>query len=818
MGPRTKKHRRGEPSFFWQAALIVLPVVVMAVVGWTAISRDRSAVEHQARERAAELAQDLAERLAPRLADVLTILDLLPDAWAVPPIGEPDAQRRTFQWREWHNSFPEWQPLISSIQSSGLYPIHLPLDAQGKLIQPREYDESPRPPAWFLTLSETQRVAWDALNRASRSASTQALDQAWAGFLNLDPPPAARANAEFIRLRAEAPAFEPWPVSVKLQSFARDHSGLLAESGLPLDSLALAQALQLGNLTQWPAEQINSVLTSLQDAPSLLTPELLRQVQRIGPTNNPTFPFVLKRAWAEWDRQERLRDSLRALRLACPDPRSVTNLWLDFDGQRWLGRSDTNLSTFRNTRASAANEDWWLGRTSHANLPGLTTEWSLFSKETLQRAVADLLRDVGAKIPPYLSLEITLEGEPLGSLGHDSNLETNDSSRRARSAKGQPPSSHSGPTRSPERLLAQAEGRFGPRLGSPPHGLNSSAQHLPQITDPHTTPRPRNRISGEFVERRNIEQQAPMGLNLAAFAVRIGLERPAQLYAQQHQRTLWFGGLILVSALAALAGLLAAWRAFQRQLRLNELKSNFVSSVSHELRAPIASVRLMAESLERGRIIEPSKQREYFGFIVQECRRLSGLIENVLDFSRIEQGRKQYEFEPTDLAALVTQTVKVMETYAAERQVSLVLNLTSGAATWQAEADGKALQQALVNLIDNAIKHSPKGQTVTVGLEMQGTETNPAPDAPTLAPTQRVFHLWVEDHGPGIPPTEQEKIFERFYRLGSELRRETQGVGIGLSIVKHIVQAHDGRVRVLSSPGQGSRFTLELPLRVWNES
>src|SRR5882757_2759454 len=101
------------------------------------------------------------------------------------------------------------------------------------------------------------------------------------------------------------------------------------------------------------------------------------------------------------------------------------------------------------------------------------------------------------------------------------------------------------------------------------------------------------------------------------------------------------------------------------------MKSNFVSSVSHELRAPIASVRLMAEGLERGKIQDPAKQNEYFRFIVQECRRLSSLIENVLDFSRIEQGRKQYEFEPTDLLALTRETVKLMEPYAEEKGVEL---------------------------------------------------------------------------------------------------------------------------------------------------
>jgi signal transduction histidine kinase len=226
------------------------------------------------------------------------------------------------------------------------------------------------------------------------------------------------------------------------------------------------------------------------------------------------------------------------------------------------------------------------------------------------------------------------------------------------------------------------------------------------------------------------------------------------------------------------------------------MKSNFVSSVSHELRAPIASMRLLSESLERGKVSDAGKKQDYYRFLVQESRRLTSLIENVLDFSRIEQGRKEYQREPADLDAIVEDTIKLMQPAAAEKQVGLARRPFIGPGPL-VTCDGLAMQQALINLIDNAVKHSPPGAQVEVGLE------DGAPNG---------VRLWVEDQGPGIPPEEHEKIFERFYRRGSELRRETQGIGIGLTIVKHIVEAHAGRVLVRSAVGQGSRFTIELPV------
>lgn len=272
------------------------------------------------------------------------------------------------------------------------------------------------------------------------------------------------------------------------------------------------------------------------------------------------------------------------------------------------------------------------------------------------------------------------------------------------------------------------------------------------------------------------------GLDVRAYIDATLLERNLR-----HQQG-WTLALLAAAVLMAFVSLFSIHRVTTRERRLAELKSQFVSSVSHELRAPLGSIRLMAEALEQDKVRQPA---EFHTMIAREGHRLSHLIENVLDFSRIEDGRKHYQFEECDLAALVGDTLDLMGPLARERRVAINPDLSEVIAT----IDPAAIQQSLVNLLDNAIKFSPESGTVTVSLRAFDGH----------------WQLAVGDRGPGVPAAEQERIFERFHRLGNELRREHRGTGIGLSIVKHVAEAHDGSVTVAST-SDGSTFTLSIPL------
>jgi signal transduction histidine kinase len=273
--------------------------------------------------------------------------------------------------------------------------------------------------------------------------------------------------------------------------------------------------------------------------------------------------------------------------------------------------------------------------------------------------------------------------------------------------------------------------------------------------------------------------------------VEIGIGDSDLLYVRYWRTVWWVAALIFCALLTALGGMLLIQRNLRRERRLGELKSQFVASVSHELRAPVSSMRLMADALDSEQVDEETQQ-DFHRLMSKEGARLSTLIENVLDFARIEEGRKDYSFSETDLGGVVRDTVSLMELVAAERKVTIETMIDEDAL--EQVVDSPSIQQALINLLDNAIKFSPEGSAVEV----------------TLVSDEEGWRLIVEDRGPGVPLADRERIFERFTRLGNELRREEQGTGIGLSIVKHIAEAHGAEISVEDGAGGGARFVLQI--------
>lgn len=241
-------------------------------------------------------------------------------------------------------------------------------------------------------------------------------------------------------------------------------------------------------------------------------------------------------------------------------------------------------------------------------------------------------------------------------------------------------------------------------------------------------------------------------------------------------------------------GIWLTYRNVSREMNLARLKSDFVANVSHELRTPLALIRLYAETLELGRLTAKEKYQEYFRIIREESERLTALINNILDFSRIDAGRKEYEFEETNLAELVHSTLDSYRFQIQQNGFGFEENISSDIPP--VKVDREAIARSLLNLVNNALKYSKDQKYIGVSLYRVNGSVN----------------LEVRDRGIGIPANEHEKIFEKFYRCGDPLVHNVKGSGLGLSLVRHIARAHGGDVLVESVPDKGSKFTIALPL------
>ncbi len=279
---------------------------------------------------------------------------------------------------------------------------------------------------------------------------------------------------------------------------------------------------------------------------------------------------------------------------------------------------------------------------------------------------------------------------------------------------------------------------------------------------------------------------------LPRWRVRIRPQDP-DIISRYASRRLWIYGATLTLLMAGMVlGVGLVLRDLSRERRLSQLRTDFVTKVTHELKTPLTSIRMFAETLQTKRTRTEAEQQECLDVIVGETQRLSRLINTVLDFSKIERGQKQYRMVEVNLSDVARSTLNTLKYSLAEQDFELEAEIEPKA---QILGDADALEQAMLNLIDNAVKYSHRNKSVRIGLWTQD---------------DRIFFR-VTDQGIGIPEAEQSRIFEKFYRAQAGNERDLGGAGLGLTVVQHIVEAHGGIIELESNVGGGSSFTFVLP-------
>uniref|UniRef100_A0A832I6G5 histidine kinase n=1 Tax=Eiseniibacteriota bacterium TaxID=2212470 RepID=A0A832I6G5_UNCEI len=247
-------------------------------------------------------------------------------------------------------------------------------------------------------------------------------------------------------------------------------------------------------------------------------------------------------------------------------------------------------------------------------------------------------------------------------------------------------------------------------------------------------------------------------------------------------------GLVIAGAMAF------GYRYLIRQLELAQLKAGFLSNVTHELKTPIAMIRLGVETLQMKRFASPEEEARFLGIIERETQKLTQLVDNILDFARLEAGRAAFRFGRVDLRTLVADAVESLRPRLDHLGFSVEVELPESLPP--ARADAQTISHAVLNLLDNAIKYSRTRKEIRV----------------RAAARDRWVTVSVSDRGIGIAPGDRKRIFEKFVRLENGLVHDVRGAGLGLSLVDQIIRAHHGRIEVQSTPGEGSTFTLWLPV------
>jgi signal transduction histidine kinase len=299
-------------------------------------------------------------------------------------------------------------------------------------------------------------------------------------------------------------------------------------------------------------------------------------------------------------------------------------------------------------------------------------------------------------------------------------------------------------------------------------------------------------LTTDSIMDRQIALERPLGRDFPHWRLLILKKRDGEVAALGRRRTALQWLLLLVSCGGLILGSAAVAMAVRHERRTVRLKSNFLSSVSHELKTPLTAIRMFSELLESGRQKEEEKRIRYARLIGEEARRLQGMIEGILSLGRLEDGRAHLQLEHIRPAEIVTEVISLMSGSFAKAEIALDSKLDPAP---MIKADREGIRSVIQNLLENALKYSEGGTRVLVVVERIASGVA----------------LRVLDQGIGIAKEDQQRIFETFWRAGDEMTRRTQGSGLGLAIVKQIADAHKARVEVNSQPGDGTQISLIFP-------
>lgn len=259
---------------------------------------------------------------------------------------------------------------------------------------------------------------------------------------------------------------------------------------------------------------------------------------------------------------------------------------------------------------------------------------------------------------------------------------------------------------------------------------------------------------------------------------------------RKNQNLIALGLLMIIMVL----GVGLVFRNVQREMELAQKKADFVSNVSHEIRTPLALINMFAETLLLGRVKEEKKKHEYYEIITKEVNRLTNMLNRILSFSKIEAEKREFKKQEIDLSEIIEDVLHTYSFHLENNGFNYACHLSEE--PLPVLIDKEALIEVMVNLIDNGMKYSLEEKDIQVSTGKEGDHA----------------FVSVTDRGMGIAKNQLNKLFEKFYRVPSGDVHDTKGSGLGLSIVQHIVEAHQGEVKVSSKPGEGSEFKVLIPL------